>query len=76
MLQAVALNPGVDGIAIDREDEWLCFGAMAHARMYRVEVADLLDESLSAGALAARVQAVGRKTLHDGQHRRGRKPLD
>lgn len=62
----VVLKPGVDGIAVDREDEWLYFGAMAHDTMYRVEVADLLDELLSAGALAARVQAVGRKPLNDG----------
>ena len=62
----VVLKPGVDGIAIDREDEWIWYGAMAHDTMYRVEVADLLDESLSAGALAARVQAVGSKPLNDG----------
>jgi sugar lactone lactonase YvrE len=62
----VVLKPGVDGIAIDRDDEWVYYGAMAHDTMYRVEVADLLDDSLSPGALAARVQAVGPKPLNDG----------
>ena len=62
----VVLKPGVDGIAIDRDDEWVYYGAMAHDTMYRVKVADLLDDSLSAGALSARVRAVGPKPLNDG----------
>ena len=62
----VVLKPGVDGIAIDRDDEWLYYGAMTHDTMYRVRVADLLDASLRDGALAARVQAVGAKPLNDG----------
>jgi sugar lactone lactonase YvrE len=62
----VVLKPGVDGIAIDRSDEWIYYGAMTHDTMYRIKVADLLDDSLSAGALAARVEAVGPKPLNDG----------
>ncbi|MGB5810464.1 MAG: L-dopachrome tautomerase-related protein [Polyangiales bacterium] len=62
----VVLKPGVDGIAIDRDDEWLYYGAMAHDTMYRVKVSDLLDASLSEGALSARVESVGPKPLNDG----------
>jgi sugar lactone lactonase YvrE len=62
----VVLKPGVDGIAIDRDDEWIYYGAMAHDTMFRVKVADLLDASLSEGALAARVEPVGEKPLNDG----------
>jgi sugar lactone lactonase YvrE len=62
----VVFKPGVDGIAIDRDDQWVYYGAMAHDTMYRVKVSDLLDESLSDGALGARVQAVGAKPLNDG----------
>lgn len=62
----VVLKPGVDGIAIDRNDEWVYFGAMTHDTMYRVKVSDLLDASLSDGALSARVEAVGAKPLNDG----------
>lgn len=62
----VAFKPGVDGIAIDRNDEWVYYGAMTHDTMYRIKVADLLDDSLSQGALAARVEAVGPKPLNDG----------
>ena len=39
---------------------------MAHDTMYRIKVADLLDDSLSAGALAARVEDIGPKPLNDG----------
>jgi sugar lactone lactonase YvrE len=60
------LKPGVDGIAIDRDDRWVYYGAMAHDTMYRVEVDDLLDASLSEGALGARIEAVGAKPLNDG----------
>ena len=62
----VVLKPGVDGIAIDRDDEWLYYGAMTHDTMFRVKVADLLDASLSEGALSARVEPVGEKPLNDG----------
>lgn len=62
----VVLKPGVDGIAISRDDKWIYYGAMAHDTMYRIKVADLLDDSLSVGALAARVQALGAKPLNDG----------
>lgn len=62
----VVLKPGVDGIAIDRDDHWVYYGAMAHATMYRIKVSDLLDATLSEGALGARVEAVGRKPLNDG----------
>ncbi|MGD8608807.1 MAG: L-dopachrome tautomerase-related protein [Myxococcales bacterium] len=62
----VVLKPGVDGIAIDREDRWLYYGAMAHDTLYRIAVEDLLDASLSEAALGAKVRPVGRKPLNDG----------
>jgi sugar lactone lactonase YvrE len=62
----VVLKPGVDSIAIDRADQWVYYGAVTHDTMFRVKVADLLDASLSEGALAARVEPVGRKPLSDG----------
>ncbi len=62
----LVLKPGVDGIAIDRSDQWLYYGAMAHDTLYRVRVEDLLDASLREAALGAKVRAVGRKPLNDG----------
>jgi sugar lactone lactonase YvrE len=62
----VALKPGVDGIAISRDDRWLYYGAMTHDTLYRVETAALNDASLGEAQLEARVQAVGSKPLNDG----------
>ncbi len=62
----VVLKPGVDGIAISRDDNWVYYGAMTHDTMYRIAVDALLDPALSEGAIAARVQAVGAKPLNDG----------
>jgi sugar lactone lactonase YvrE len=62
----VVLKPGVDGIAIDRNDRWVYYGAIAHDTLYRISVEDLLDSSLGEAALGAKVQAVGRKPLNDG----------
>ncbi len=62
----VVFKPGVDGIAISRDDQWIYYGAMAHDTMYRIKVSDLLIQSLSEGALAARAQAIGPKPLNDG----------
>lgn len=61
-----ALKAGVDGIAIDRQDEWLYYAAMNHDTLYRVRTADLRDSALSAEQLAERVQPVGAKPLNDG----------
>jgi sugar lactone lactonase YvrE len=62
----VSLKVGIDGIAIDRKDEWVHFAAMSHDAAFRVRAADLRDASLPAGALARRVERIGAKPLSDG----------
>jgi sugar lactone lactonase YvrE len=62
----VTLKPGVDGIAISRDDQWLYYAAMTGDTLYRIETAALKDAALSAAQLATRVQAVGKKPLNDG----------
>jgi sugar lactone lactonase YvrE len=62
----VTLRPGIDGLALDKQDEWLYFGAMAHDGLYRVRVEDLADPGLSVAALAERVERIGDKPLSDG----------
>lgn len=62
----IALKPGVDGIALSRDGEWLYYAAMTHDTMYRIPAAALHDETLSAAALADQVEAVGQKPLNDG----------
>lgn len=61
-----ALKPGIDGIAIDKQDEWIYYGAMAHDSMYRVRTGDLKNASLSPDALAAKVELFAKKPLNDG----------
>jgi len=60
------LRIGVDSIALDRTGEWLYFGPVTGATLYRVRTADLNDASLSPDALAAKVEAFAPKTISDG----------
>ncbi|MEM8483942.1 MAG: L-dopachrome tautomerase-related protein [Bacteroidota bacterium] len=62
----VALKPGVDGLALSKDDAWLYYGAMTHDGLYRVRTADLLDQTLDAATLGSRVERVGTKPLNDG----------
>lgn len=67
-----ARQGGLNPITIDSQGEWLYYGAMTGASLYRVRVADLLDESLSDGELGTRVERYGDKapsaglTMDDG----------
>lgn len=61
-----AVRPGVDSIALDQRGEWLYFAPVSNRHMARVRSADLLDETLSAEALAARVERFAEKTMSDG----------
>mgnify|MGYP001544805732 FL=1 len=60
------LRPGLDGLALDRRDEWLYFGAMAHDGLFRIRAADLQDPAGDPAVLGARVERVGDKPLSDG----------
>lgn len=61
-----ALKPGVDGIAISPEGDWLFYGAMTHDSLYRVRTVDLLDSALSDHELGQRVERFSDKPLNDG----------
>lgn len=60
----VALRGGVDGIALG--PEWLNFGAISGAGMYRVRLRDLTDSAIPDSQLAARVEKIAAKPLSDG----------
>ena len=62
----LALRPAVDSIALDKQGEWLYYGAMTHDTLYRVPAASLRDPSLDDAALAGLVEAYGDKPLSDG----------
>ena len=61
-----AMRIGVDSIALDRNGEWLYYGAVTSDTLYRIRSADLNDASLSDEALSARVETFADKTLSDG----------
>ena len=57
---------GVNPITVDPTDTWVYFAPMTGSAMYRVRTVDLLDESLDAAALEARVERYGDKPISDG----------
>src|SRR6185503_19867913 len=59
------VKPAVDSIALDNRGN-LAFAAVTALRMYRVSVADLVDERLPAAEVASRVEDFGDKPMTDG----------
>jgi len=62
----VALKPGIDGIALDKNDEWLYYGAIAHDGLFRIQTEYLKDPSLSPAQIAEKVEPFSIKPLSDG----------
>lgn len=62
----VNFSVGVDGLAVSHDGQWLYYATMSHDTLYRVPTEALRDPSRSADALAAAIEAVGRKPLSDG----------
>lgn len=60
----VTLKGGVDGLAVG--PDWIYFGAINGSGLYRVAIADVRNEALSDGELAARVERYSPKPLSDG----------
>lgn len=62
----VNLKTGVDGIALDRKNEWLYYAAMNHSDIFRISVANLLDATLPLRQLENEVERFSKKPLSDG----------
>ena len=60
----VALKGGVDGIALG--DEWLYYAAINRSGLYRIRLAELLDNSAPDSQLAARIERYSDKPISDG----------
>ncbi|WP_437954350.1 L-dopachrome tautomerase-related protein [Sorangium sp. So ce119] len=63
---AVDLYVGVDGIALDKKREWLYFAPLNAYTMYRIRMSDLLDTSLTAAQLGAKVETYADKPFNGG----------
>lgn len=60
------INPGVDGLVLDADNEYLYYASISADQLYRIPYAALLDDTLNTDELAALVEAVGEKTMTDG----------
>jgi sugar lactone lactonase YvrE len=60
------LTIGNDGIAADKNFEWLYYGPMNGHTLYRLKIADVLDTALSEKKLATRVERYSEKTNNGG----------
>jgi sugar lactone lactonase YvrE len=61
-----ALHIGIDTIALDRAGEWLYYGPVNGARLYRVPARDLRDAELDPATLASHIEDFGPKPISDG----------
>jgi sugar lactone lactonase YvrE len=61
-----ALHIGIDTIALDRNGEWLYYGPVNGARLFRIRTSELRDASLDDAALAGRIEDWGPKPISDG----------
>ena len=60
------LGVGVDGITLDKKQEWLYFAPLSGYEMYRVRMTDLLNTTLSDAQLSARIEFYAHKPYNGG----------
>ncbi len=58
-----SINPGVDGLALSRDDKWLYFASFSSDKMYRVDTQYLQNSELD---VSEYVEIAGDKTFTDG----------
>lgn len=63
---AFNLFVGVDGIALDKNSEWLYFAPLSGYKMYRIRMSELLDKSLTPAQLGAKVETYADKPFNGG----------
>lgn len=61
-----AIRPGIDSIALDREEKWLYFAPVTDTHLYRIAVSDLKNEALPEQSLVEKVERFARKSMSDG----------
>tara|TARA_R110001592_G_scaffold341482_1_gene630631 strand:- start:24968 stop:26092 length:1125 start_codon:yes stop_codon:yes gene_type:complete len=61
-----AIRPGVDSIALDRQEQWLYFAPVTDTYLHRVRLSDLHNPQLSANQLAEKVERFAKKSMSDG----------
>lgn len=57
---------GCDGITVDKDFEWLYYAPLNGSKIYRVKMADLLNENLTAPELDTRIETYSEKPNNGG----------
>ena len=60
------LRVGVDGITLDKNQEWLYFAPLSGYEVYRVRMTDLLDSTLTDSQLSAKIEFYANKPYNGG----------
>ncbi|MES2948732.1 MAG: L-dopachrome tautomerase-related protein [Pseudomonadota bacterium] len=60
------LRVGVDGIALDKNNDYLYYAPLSAYRMYRIRMADLLNTALTPAQLSAKVEDYAAKPYNGG----------
>ena len=62
----VVIKVGADGIAADKEFEWLYYGPLNGTSIYRVRISDLVNETLTEAEMRSRVERYAAKPNNGG----------
>lgn len=60
------VNPGVDGLVLDANNDYLYYASISADKLYRIPYANIIDANLSNDELSATVEVVAEKTMTDG----------
>lgn len=66
LLGLFTVNPGVDGLVLDAENEYLYYASISADQLYRIPYDVLIDRDQTAAQLSAAVETVAKKTMTDG----------
>ncbi|WP_440876573.1 L-dopachrome tautomerase-related protein [Thalassotalea sp. PLHSN55] len=64
--KSIDLFIGVDGIALDNQQQWLYFTSVSNSSVYRIKMAELANFSLNNSALVAKVETYADKPMNGG----------
>ena len=66
MLGVFAIRPGVDSIALSRDQKWLYFSPVTDEFLHRAPVSALIDPSLPEETMREKIERFAPKTMSDG----------
>lgn len=66
LLGLFTVNPGVDGLVLDADNEYLYYASISADQLYRIPYDVLIDQDKTTAQLSAAVERVAEKTMTDG----------